>query len=115
MELAQEKHADLLLATDPDSDRCAIAVRAKDGEFKLITGAEYTVYIPCPESEPLLKVLTDGIPTRGLLRKLGQYAVNVYEKQFNSMVEEGAVEQIAENAGILQERSRYSRETGLFL
>ena len=84
-------------------------------EFKLITGAEYTVYIPCPESEPLLKALTDGMPTRGLLRKLGQYAVNVYEKQFNSMVEEGAVEQIAENAGILRDRSRYSRETGLSL
>lgn len=84
-------------------------------EFKLITGAEYTVYISCPESEPLLKALTDGMPTRGLLRKLGQYAVNVYEKQFNSMVEEGAVEQIAENAGILQDRSRYSRETGLSL
>ena len=40
MELAEEKHADLLLATDPDSDRCAIAVRAKSGEFKLITGNE---------------------------------------------------------------------------
>ena len=40
MELAEEKHADLLLATDPDSDRCAIAVRAADGEFKLITGNE---------------------------------------------------------------------------
>ena len=40
MELAEEKHADLLLATDPDSDRCAIAVRDKDGEFRLITGNE---------------------------------------------------------------------------
>ena len=40
MELAEEKHADLLLATDPDSDRCAIAVRAADGTFKLITGNE---------------------------------------------------------------------------
>ncbi|MBR3437292.1 MAG: phospho-sugar mutase [Lachnospiraceae bacterium] len=40
MDLAEEKHADLLLATDPDSDRCAIAVRAKDGTFKLITGNE---------------------------------------------------------------------------
>ena len=40
MDLAEEKNADLLLATDPDSDRCAIAVRAKDGTFKLITGNE---------------------------------------------------------------------------
>lgn len=31
--------ADLLLATDPDADRCGIAVRAKDG-YRLITGNE---------------------------------------------------------------------------
>lgn len=84
-------------------------------EFKLITGAEYTVYIPCPESERLLKALTDVGPTRWLLRKLGQYTVNVYEKQFNSMAEEGAIEQIAENAGILRDSSRYSKEIGLSL
>ncbi|MBR2390846.1 MAG: CRISPR-associated helicase/endonuclease Cas3, partial [Mogibacterium sp.] len=82
-------------------------------EFKLITGAEYTVYIPCPESNSLLKALTEVGPTRWLLRKLGQYAVNVYENQFDSMVEEGVIERLAENAGVLRDRSRYSMETGL--
>lgn len=33
-------HADLLLATDPDCDRCGIAVRGRDGAYQLLTGNE---------------------------------------------------------------------------
>ncbi len=32
--------ADLLLATDPDCDRCGIAVRASDGSYQLLSGNE---------------------------------------------------------------------------
>ena len=32
--------ADLLLATDPDCDRCGIAVKDKQGEYRLLTGNE---------------------------------------------------------------------------
>ena len=32
--------ADLLLATDPDCDRCGIAVKTKTGEYQLLTGNE---------------------------------------------------------------------------
>ena len=35
---AKENNADLLLATDPDCDRVGIAVRDKDGNYKLISG-----------------------------------------------------------------------------
>ena len=35
----EENNADLLLATDPDADRCGIAVRSSDG-YKLLTGNE---------------------------------------------------------------------------
>lgn len=36
--LADEVGADLILATDPDSDRLGVQVRGKDGEFVLLTG-----------------------------------------------------------------------------
>ncbi len=36
--LAQKEDADLVVATDPDCDRMGAAVRAKDGEMKLLTG-----------------------------------------------------------------------------
>lgn len=38
--LCQKEQADLLLATDPDSDRVGIAVRKKDGTYRLMSGNE---------------------------------------------------------------------------
>ena len=40
LELCEETQADLLLATDPDSDRVSIAVRRSDGTYRLYTGNE---------------------------------------------------------------------------
>lgn len=49
IELAKEKGADLVMATDPDADRLGIAVRKPSGEFVLLngnqTGAILTWYI----------------------------------------------------------------------
>ena len=38
IDLARKEDADLVVATDPDCDRMGAAVRAKDGELKLLTG-----------------------------------------------------------------------------
>ena len=40
LEYAAKLNADLLLATDPDCDRCGIAVRNAAGEYELLTGNE---------------------------------------------------------------------------
>ena len=40
LELCEKTNADLLLATDPDSDRVSIAVRKDDGTYRLYTGNE---------------------------------------------------------------------------
>ena len=40
LEYAAKLNADLLLATDPDCDRCGIAVRNESGEYELLTGNE---------------------------------------------------------------------------
>lgn len=37
---ASKQHADLLLATDPDADRCGIAVKSDTGDYVLLTGNE---------------------------------------------------------------------------
>lgn len=37
-ELGRSKDAELLLATDPDSDRCAVEVRNENGEYEFLTG-----------------------------------------------------------------------------
>ena len=38
MKLADERQADLVIATDPDADRMGVAVRADDGKLQLLTG-----------------------------------------------------------------------------
>lgn len=40
LEYAERQNADLLLATDPDCDRCGIAVRDKQGGYQLLSGNE---------------------------------------------------------------------------
>ena len=40
LEYAKRLNADLLLATDPDCDRCGIAVKDENGEYQLLTGNE---------------------------------------------------------------------------
>ena len=40
VELAEKENADLVLATDPDADRVGIAVKTKNGGYKLLNGNE---------------------------------------------------------------------------
>jgi len=40
IDLAKRERADLLIATDPDCDRVGVAVRARDGEYAVLTGNE---------------------------------------------------------------------------
>ena len=40
LEYCERLNADLLLGTDPDCDRCGIAVRAADGSYRLLSGNE---------------------------------------------------------------------------
>ena len=40
LQYAAKLNADLLLATDPDCDRCGIAVRNENGEYELLSGNE---------------------------------------------------------------------------
>lgn len=43
--LAEEKHADLLIATDPDADRTGVAVRTSDDDFVVLTGNQIGLLI----------------------------------------------------------------------
>jgi len=40
LQTAERENADLLIATDPDSDRVGVAVREKSGEYTVLTGNE---------------------------------------------------------------------------
>lgn len=40
IQLAQETNAELLMASDPDCDRCGVAIRTKNGTYEILTGNE---------------------------------------------------------------------------
>lgn len=82
-------------------------------QFKMIDGADYTIYIPVGEGKTLIQQLREEGPSRMLLRKLGQYSVSVYHQYFDQLVQHGKLECISETAGILIDIGLYSRETGL--
>ncbi len=78
IKLAKEKEADLVLATDPDSDRVGIAVKDSDGSYRLISGNEdgvmLTNYILSNKKEqgvlPENPVVVKTIVTTKLINKL---------------------------------------------
>ena len=45
LELAKERGADLMLATDPDADRVGIAMKCPDGTYELVSGNEVGVLL----------------------------------------------------------------------
>lgn len=61
LDLAKEKNADLLLATDPDADRVGIAMRTEEGEYELVSGNEMGVL--------LLDYIASGRKQEGTLPK----------------------------------------------
>lgn len=81
--------------------------------FHMIENAGYIIYIPRGGGEMLVEQLRAQGPSRGLMRKLGQYAVNAYPQHFNQLLQSGAIEKIGPDAAILNDQSLYSEETGL--
>ena len=78
IKLAKKKDADLVLATDPDSDRVGIAVKDSDNSYRLISGNEdgvmLTNYIlSCKKEQGVLPekpVVVKTIVTTKLINKL---------------------------------------------
>ena len=81
--------------------------------FRMIDGADYTIYVPIEEGETLIRQLYDKGPSRQLLRSLGQYSVSVYRQYFDQLNASGRLKPITDTAGILIDTGFYSRETGL--
>lgn len=81
--------------------------------FHMIDSPTKTVYIPQGDGEKLLEQLRFAGPSRALYRKLGQYAVNVYERQYKELLGAGSVEPLDDDSAVLQDGTKYSQKTGL--
>ena len=100
---------------------CEFPFRTVAEKFHLIDRNTYTVYIPYGEGAALLQRLQDGECFKGLYRKLGRYAVSVYDKHFQALYNAGAlltareVPALDSDSAILTDLTLYSETMGLSL
>jgi CRISPR-associated endonuclease/helicase Cas3 len=81
--------------------------------FRIIENSEFTIYIPLSEGGELVETLKKFGPSKGLMRKLGQYAVGVYPRHFTELIASGAADILTENTAVLRDPACYSENTGL--
>lgn len=84
-------------------------------EFKVIGRKGFTIYIPNGEGKELIERLEKFGPSRSLMRKLGEYAVSVYDGQFSELERLGAVRKISDDIAVLTTLNYYDEQTGLNL
>ena len=82
-------------------------------QFHLIETPTRTIYLPIDEGAELCATLRNGSISRALLRRLGIYSVECYDKQFQALYDVGALELLPNGAAVLLDESKYSRQTGL--
>lgn len=90
--------------------------REIDKAFQLIDSQTVPVYIPADENQEELANLRSDCATRGDMRRLGRWAVNVYPQHFDKLRMAGALECPADGRyGILMDDRQYDRQCGLAL
>ncbi len=86
--------------------------------FHLIENKTKTILIDVePEAEKIAERIRWGERSRQLMRDAGQYCVNIYEQDFQSLNGAGLLEQIEEKESlelyVLRNRGMYTWEKGL--
>ena len=92
----------------------AFTFRNTAEKFHLIDENTITVYIPSKADSGDIQALRDKQFSKGLLRRLSQSAVNLYDTECQKLMENGALEMFAEDGyAILLNPNMYSDECGL--
>ena len=100
---------------------CGLPVRTVAEKFHLIDQNTHTVYIPYGEGEKLIGQLQAEGGTKALYRKLGRYAVSVYDQHFQTLYAAGAlltaqeVPALDPDSAVLSDMTLYSEIMGLSL
>lgn len=100
---------------------CELPFRTVAENFHLIDQNTRTVYVPFGGGAALIERLKVGECSKELYRKLGRYAVSVYEPHFQKLYAAGAlltareVPALDEDSAILNDMRLYSEMTGLTL
>jgi CRISPR-associated endonuclease/helicase Cas3 len=100
----------------PDTQECGIQFRTAAEKFKLINDkAQKTILVRYGEGDKWINMLKTMGPERWLLRKLQRYAVNVYNKDLLTLLNQRSVEEIASNTYVLTTKIQYDNSIGLLV
>ena len=92
---------------------CMLPFKSVAERFHLIDDASKTVFVPRGKGAELVQRLRDGERSRKLFRELGQYGVSIYDGQYKSLMEAGALSPVDDNSAILTDLDIYVPKTGL--
>lgn len=82
-------------------------------QFRLIDDNSVSIIVNTGNSPELVAQLKACGISRNLMRRLGQYSVQVRERDFKALVQNGLVEEISEGVWYMPDASQYRDDTGL--
>lgn len=94
---------------------CLLPFKTVSDDFRMIDENTKAVYIPIGEGETICMHIANGLATREDYRKAGEYCVNVYEHDYQSLLLAGDIQAIDEGSGLLVNLNLYNEKTGLSL
>ncbi|MDO4291659.1 MAG: CRISPR-associated helicase Cas3' [Eubacteriales bacterium] len=85
-------------------------------DVRIIRENTRTIFITdAPEAKALERQLRYGERTRGLMRRVGKYCVNVYEDTYERLLAAGKLEELDEQITLLRDPAQYSEQEGLII
>ncbi len=82
-------------------------------EFKLIDDKGISLVVTWGDSTKLIEEFKTCGPSYSLMRKLGQYTVNVYERDFKALQSMGVVKEIFDGVYVMEYARQYDQYLGL--
>jgi CRISPR-associated endonuclease/helicase Cas3 len=100
----------------PDPEECGMQFRTAAEKFRIIDDTQQkAVLVPYGQGKELIGKLKKDGPERWLLRKLQRYVVNVYTKDFATLVQKGWITEAAPGMFALVSDAGYDWHTGLLV
>ena len=81
--------------------------------FHLINQEALTVYIPIGEGKGLADIALAGMADKKTFRKLGRFGVNIFDKEYNQLLNRGSITRIDDRSAVLSDMSLYKEDKGL--
>ncbi len=83
--------------------------------FRLIDDATMSVIVNWGDAMTLVEKLKEEGPTYSIMKKLSQYSVSIYERDFRELSQGGLVEEPVKGIYVVAGHAQYSNRTGLSL